>query len=59
MEYGIHNYYVLRVEGEPYQAYDEEAVHVRVLNWTKVPLPQGEEKDESEEHLSYDLRELD
>ena len=33
LDLNIHNYYMFRVETEPFTEYDESAIYVKVYNW--------------------------
>ena len=54
MESGVHGHFVFKIEETPYSEYNPNEMHVRLLNWSKVPV-----SEQSEEHVSFDLKELD
>ena len=53
MDLGIHNYFLLKVETEPFADFDEEATYIRVLFWDQ-PVAESEE-----DHPCFGLQELD
>ena len=38
----IHNFYIFKIEKEPYSEYDPELVHIRLFNWEKDVDPKGD-----------------